>query len=91
MRSPLPLQAVLVPTYLVYSTLYRNVSSESTTCSISMNVGPFDVNIDLFDVIPAVRVDHRVLYFTVNFRHPSTMLLVDGKFHRNSEEFIKCM
>lgn len=27
-----------------------------------MNVGPFDVNIDLFDVIPAVRVDHRVLY-----------------------------
>lgn len=89
MRSPLPLQAVLVPTYLVYSTLYRNVSSESTTCSISMNVGPFDVNIDLFDVIPAVRVDHRVLYCQLS--DPSAMLLVDGKFCRNSEEFIKCM
>lgn len=89
MRSPLPLQAVLVPTYLVYSTLYRNVLSESTTYSISMNIGPFDVNIDLFDVIPAVRVDHRVLYFTVNFRDPSTMLLVDGKFCRTSEKFIK--
>lgn len=49
-------------TYLVYSTLYRNVSSESTTYSISMNSDPFDVKIDLFDVIPAVRVDHRVLY-----------------------------
>lgn len=87
MRSPLPLQAVLVPTYLVYSTLYRNASSESTTYSISMNIGPFDVNIDLFDVIPAVRLITE--YFTVNFRHPSTMLLVDGKFCRNSEEFIK--
>lgn len=54
-----------------------------------MNVGPFDVNIDLFDVIPAVRVDYRVLYFTISFRDPSAMLLVDGKFCRNSEEFLK--
>lgn len=54
-----------------------------------MNVDPSDVNVDLFDVIPAVRLITE--YFTVNLRHPSTMLLVDGKFHRNSEEFIKCM
>lgn len=52
-----------------------------------MNIGPFDVNIDLFDVIPAVRLITE--YFTVNFRDPSTMLLVDGKFCRTSEKFIK--